>query len=386
MPAALPRAFFAGLFLALLSMPVFQMLTGLATIAPLDENRNRAPAPTLAMLATSPLLFFPKVQAWFQDHYGFRDVLIRAKAQIDFCLFEVSDRVHIGPDGWLYHRDTINTLLAMERLPDDQIEAAAKKVEELRDYLAARDIGLIFVTNQLADKFYPETVPQTAAPVKGRRKFDDFRRRLHTISGIEYLDTTDRLLELKRSVQVFYKTDLHWTEPAAFELAHDLINRIGILEKRPAPFRRAPLTIERRPFSGDVARFLPLFSPPSEEGVFIPWGITEANKGLVDRLIWIHRASPANPPFDWASSGDPSLDLLAPAVMLGDSFGDGLIRALNDYFKEFRHARTTEHKDNLSRVLESLPSDTRYFIFQMVEVRLPNWLALTLPAASHLPK
>src|SRR4051794_37583352 len=120
------RTAFAGLFIALLLLPTFQMLTGVVPIKALDENRNRAALPPLAF--ADLLSQFPKLQAWFQDHYGFRDVLIRANAQIDFSLFGVSNRVHVGQDGWLYYRDSISNQLRLEEeFNEEKIELVAKK-------------------------------------------------------------------------------------------------------------------------------------------------------------------------------------------------------------------------------------------------------------------
>src|SRR3954454_13665647 len=141
------RRIFVGLFMTLLLLPAIQMLTGVVSVRPLDENRNRATPPAVSDLA-SPLTAFPKVQAWFQDHYGLRDLLIRTKTQIDFSFFGVSDRVHIGRDGWLYDRKAISTSLAIESLSEADLDLAAKTLGALGEQLASRGVRLIVLTVQ----------------------------------------------------------------------------------------------------------------------------------------------------------------------------------------------------------------------------------------------
>ena len=45
---------------------------------------------------------------WFNDHFGFRDFLIRSKTQIDYSVFGMSTRIHVGSDGWLFYRSVMD--------------------------------------------------------------------------------------------------------------------------------------------------------------------------------------------------------------------------------------------------------------------------------------
>jgi hypothetical protein len=364
------KAAIVGVFLLLLILPGLQMLTHAIAIPPLDENRTPAPAPTLAMLA-NPADFTAKLQAWFNDHYGFREILIRTKTQIDYSLFRMSDRLHIGRGGWLYYRSVIDTQEPqMETLADRDLDDVLATFARLRDWLAPRGIKLIVQTQQLKDKFYPEYLPREAQFARRRHRFDDFRTKLAALPGITYLDTTPPLLALKARRQVFHKTDFHWNDPAAFDTAARLVDTIATLDGRPVPFWKHTLHIAERPFSGGQANFMPLFRPPSEIALFV-------------EPDWDESAFPRDyksPPFEWkaaAAHPDPATRL-PTTVIFGDSFTDGMTRAgLVPHFDQIMYARL--YRVEFADVLRAMPKDTKYLVVEFIETALPSWIAMKLP-------
>lgn len=351
-------------FFVILLFPVVQMVTGLFHIPVLDENRTRERAPTSTDLL-KPVVFFSRSQKWFEDHYGFRDLLIRLKTQIDYSVFGVSDRVYIGVDGWLYYRNVIdNQKPAEEAMADAQLDAVVKKFSALGTELAARNIKMIVITNQLKDKFYPEYLPYMVRGNREHQRFDDFRAKMRLASGATYMDTTEVLTTLKTSRQIFHKTDFHWNDPAAAEVARLLVDKIAAFDGRKVPAWRYPLKIEVRKLSGDQALFLPLFSPPAEDALFVD----QRSRTMPSKEQ--QNAAPFESIFSTPAKQN---DLLPTTVLYGDSFSDGMLRAgLSDHFGALYRARRGEVK--LSDVLEKMPADTKYFVFQFIEVWLPGYV------------
>lgn len=346
------------LFFAILWAPLLQMATGYPKILLLDENRNRERSPKYEELR-HPGLFVLQAQKWFDDHYGYRDWLIRAKTQIDYSVFGVSDRVYIGKEGWLYLRSIIDKEEpAIEAMSDGELDAVVRRFAALRDFLATKNVRLVVITNQLKDKFYPEYLPYTVRRKNDHQRFDDFRERLRTLPGIVYIDSTEILSELKKQRQVFYKTDLHWNDPAATEVARTLVDRIAALEGRELPFWRFPLNIQVEETTGGEARFMPLFRPPKEEALIISPNPAVGSFRFVDEG-----------PFREATQSNFQDDAVLPAIVLsGDSFSDGMIRSgLNAYFKVLYHMKGTPQD-----LPALLPADARYFVYQFIQSRLPR--------------
>ena len=364
------RPLVVALFALLLLLPGLQMLTHAIPVTPLEENRNRAPFPATATALANPADFTAGLEKWFNDSYGFRDLLIRAKTQLDFSLFHTSDRIHIGARGWLYYRSVLDQQEpALEALTDRDLDAAIATFAHLRDWLAPRGIRLVVQTNQMKDRFYPEFLPAEAAFARTRHRFDDFRTRLAALPGITYLDTTPLLLALKQQRQVFHKTDFHWNDPAAFEAARQLVDALAAQENLPVPFWKPTLHIVERRISGGEAMFMPLFRPPTETALFVQpdW----------DDQRMVHDYG--LPPFEWRKTArDPHPPLLAPTVLYGDSFSDGMVRSgLAAHFTAITEARPNSVP--LIDVLRALPPGTRTLVVEFIEVSLPRWISVPLP-------
>jgi hypothetical protein len=328
----------------------------------LDENRRKAEQPVIDELS-DPERFIERSRLWFQDYYGFRDLLITLKTQIDYSVFGVSDRLYIGKDGWLFYHSVIDhEKIANAALTDDDLDRAMDSFMQLRDILAARKIHLIIITNQLKDKFYPEFLPDVLRSHPARDRFDDFRDRLHALSGITYIDPTQSLMKLKDQQPIFHKTDFHWNDPAAAEIAHLVVDSIAAREHKPQAFWRYPKTYIEHEFSGGQARELPLFVHPSEIGLFADQSLAPSPGRLM----------PTSPPFAYAAHGLGDAKNLLPAVVwYGDSFSNSFERVgLIDYFNTYYRVNVT-NDTRLRDVLESMPSDTHYFVFQSIEVKLP---------------
>jgi hypothetical protein len=365
---AFGRLAIVAAFLLLLVAPMIEMSTGLVPIEPLNENRDLAAAPQWRDLMR-PIAFTSALQLWFRDNYGFRDLLIQLKTQMDYSLFNSSDRLHIGRDGWLFYRTVIDHEEAVvEAMSDAELDATTANFGRLRDWLGSRGIHLIVITNQLKDKFYPEYLPMTAARALGRHRFDDFRARLHKLPGITYIDTTDTLMLLKRQRPIFHKTDFHWNDPAAFVIGGQLVDAVAAIEHRPLPFFHNVLQIRVTDFSGGQAQFMPLFYPPHEQDLTVQPTWPDPHRVLTG----------GPPPFEFTSHTPPGGDLLPPITVFGDSFFDGIIGSgALDYFQFIARARL--YHAPIEEVLRAIPSGTKFFVVQFIETALPTFHAMQVP-------
>ena len=310
-------------------MPLIQMAYPLVPIRPLDENRVLSPAPRWRDIV-HPAAFTATLQRWFQDHYGFRDMLIRLQTQLDYSIFSTSDKIHIGRDGWLYYRDEIDRAEPqIEAMSDGDLDQTVASFARLRDWLgvrifiwscsrSSRRIGSIL---SFCREQRNEHATVTVSMISAR----DAR-----VPGITYLDTTETLLRVKQQRPIFPKTDFHWNEPAAFVLAGELVDAIAAVEFRPTPMWHYMLTIDQHDFSGGQARFMPLFKPPHEQALFVHRTWPDAG----------HTTITNQEPFELITKAPAGSNLLAPSVCTRDSFFDRMVVCgLPDYFQFIHRAR-----------------------------------------------
>ena len=129
-------------------VPIFPNL-----VPPLEERRQPSPFPSPRLLLGVDGEFASRLNAWFDDRVGFRDLFIRSKNQIDYSLFRTSRKVYVGRDGWLFDRDPADPLAY---LTPAQMAALEQSFVSLADMLAKRGIRLIVVGYPNKLRLYPE--------------------------------------------------------------------------------------------------------------------------------------------------------------------------------------------------------------------------------------
>ncbi len=359
----LSQFIFIVIFFAITTAPiVVEVFKVQSPVEKIVENRTLALPPNFQGMATLSASVDQSLK-WYNDHFGLRSLLIRIKNQIDYSVFGTSNRVHIGRDGWLFLRSVIDVEEPrIESMTDADMDSAIQLIGNLRDFLAKRNIELVVITNQMKDRFYPEYVPPSAQFALSRHRFEYFKTKLNELKGITYIDSTPLLLQVKTQRQIFHKTDFHWNDPAAFEVAKVLVDHLADAKKDPNLKWHLPLGIERKSLSGGEAQFMPLLSPLKEDALLIaPIPPDQATPVVYEK----------REPFEVFHASESTKSLLPPMVVFGDSFMDGVDRSgLPQHVKSEYRARI--YHATMNEILRSMPSDTQYFVFEFIENALPN--------------
>ena len=351
-------AFIIGFF-AILLLPGAQMLFHLVPEQSVDENRRLAQPPSLAELH-DPAAAILKFDKWFDDHFGFRSLLIRTKAQIDYSVFRTSSKVQIGKHGWLFYRTVVDDIQPnAEAYYRDNGDRIVSNLERLRVALASKGISLIVTVNLLADRFVPKELPSTFPnrPVHPaiERVLSEMSRRL----GPTYLDMTAVMRQVMEQRPAFHKTDYHWNEPAAFTAAEAIVRRAAALTGDKAPSPRFPLEIEQRRWTGGIGMEMPLFVYPHENALFLREGHIDVpgfQRTFADP-IYIQTYYPTS----------DRTGLLPPIAIVGDSFEQNLQNSgLAAYFKATAMARWSGAPIN--DYVRAMPPDTKVLVLQFMEV------------------
>ncbi|MET3889527.1 hypothetical protein ABIE41_000603 [Bosea sp. OAE506] len=359
------RLGFVLIFATLVLAPLGQMATRLIPEQPLIENRVLAAWPK-GLEASHQLV--RGASDWFNDNFGLRALLIRIKTQIDYSLFKTSDRVHIGSRGWLFYRSVLDVERPnVEAYLAINSEAVRAGIVALSDAFKRNGIQTIFVLNEMADRFYPEMVPGSALPAKENPRIRQLERSLASAQSIAVVDATAILRETAKSRQVFHKTDFHWNDTGAFEVARRVVALASAAEDKPATIWSHPLSIATQRFSGGIATFMPLLRSPKEDMLVVKpdWPMPpdfrqDPPTGIFEFSIHFPTTGPR---------------LLKPLTILGDSFTDGFTRSgIYLYFSDTYRIRWNQ-VPKLSVFARELPLETRHVLIQMIEVQYGALLA-----------
>ena len=198
---------------------------------PQSENRLLAPLPSRPENIARLKIFLAGCEAYFDDHFGCRRVLVMWHNKLKWSLFRESNArsVLVGTDGWMFlsSGQMIEHFHGALQFTEKQLNDWQKLLEHRRDWLARHGIQYIFVLAPDKHSIYPEYLPAWLKDLGGRTKADQFVAYMKAHSTVEVLDLRPLLLAAKKSAPVYLKTDTHWNQFGAFITCEDVIQTLA---------------------------------------------------------------------------------------------------------------------------------------------------------------
>ena len=316
-------------FAAAMILPLLMMRGVEETLS--NEQRTRAPRPSLSAAGSQ---YPEQFDAYFRDHFGGRDRLIRWHNLFKFRVFRQSPvrRVLLGRNGWLFYtgvedgvdiRDFAGT---WPYRPSD-LNAWLRHVNNrVRQYarLGARYLVVIAPNKQ---SVYPELVPAQYGPhAPGLTKA--FLERARFYPGVEIVDL-EPALRRHRDAQLYFRGDSHWNAQGAFYAAQAITDRLRQSFPTVGVLREEDYTRQTRPIeSGDLVRMLALDVKVSDRD-FQYLRRTPVARNIRDDTNGLHRI--------WVQ---PDHQQLPKAVLFGDWYGGALAPFLADAFSHLHYYRS----------------------------------------------
>jgi hypothetical protein len=258
------------LFVAVLWLPLTGRLLGLDLLPALSENRPPAPLPKLDW---DPSVFanFPRqFDAYYADHFGFRDLLIRglSLARVDWLRVSSSPYVILGRRGWLFFAPEpvgVDYRTAAP-LTARQLEAWQRLLEARRDWAARRGIRYLFVIAPDKQSIYREYLPRSLQPrARATSRLDQLLAQLRDHSDLDVLDLRATMREARREDRVYHRTDTHWNYFGAYYAYHRLATELAEWFPSVRPLERDALQfLTEDTQGGDLAGMLGLADRMSE--------------------------------------------------------------------------------------------------------------------------
>ena len=194
------------------------------------ENRKLANPPQIAWSWHSVRSFLPDLDAWFSDHFAFRSDLVKWYGISRYFWLGVSPTpaVALGPRGWLFYVDDggLEDFTNASPLSEPEIQNWRDTIVRAKKWCQARGIAYVFTILPDKGTIYPELFPQTAQRVSRLSRADQIVTAITDVGAA--VDVRPALLEKKRSVRVFQKTDTHWNQRGAYEGYRTIIEALRL--------------------------------------------------------------------------------------------------------------------------------------------------------------
>jgi alginate O-acetyltransferase complex protein AlgJ len=333
--------FIIGLFL-----PLF--FTHNQKISPI-EKRKLVDFPELKWDTKGITKFPVQFEAFFNDHFGFRDQLVQTYSLFSLILkSSSSSRVLIGEDNWLFYTDPIdgNSLEDYRRndpLTPQQLRNWKIALEVRYRWIKKQGTQYLFVIAPDKHSIYGEYMPSRINKVGQKSRLDQLLEYMQD-SEVPILDLRESLIRAKNRGQLYYKNNTHWNDFGASVAQHEITRHF--LKYYPT---LSPIDYDFKEFllteikGGDIADMLNLSSQMKET-------VTKLRKPLPLCEAKIVEKNPDNP-----SRSAFSTDCMpnAPkALIFRDSFFEALQPYISQYFAKTFYVWKYADFNQLEKYLE----------------------------------
>jgi len=321
-------ALIAG-FIVIIGLPLAANMAGRDGGDQAGENRELAMFPEFQWTWQSALAWPAGLDAWFQDHFGFRSTLVRWYGESRYYGLRVSPSSQVvrGKDGWLYYADDagLDDYTNENLLPPGEVENWRRTVVRARDWCRAHSIAYVFTIPPDKPVVYPEYFDDGVRQVSPVSRADQvFTATLDT--GV-VIDVRQALLSGKTQERLYQKTDTHWNERGAFLAYQQIIDAVHRQLPAVPPARdRSAFNATARILSGqDLASIMGL-----------KWVMGEEDLRLVPKTP--HAYVVVEPRGGYATAGEGRIVTEIPgsklprAIVFRDSFTSLLAPYLSEHF------------------------------------------------------
>lgn len=263
------------LFLGGLSLPALLLFAGPTRDVSLVEKRKLAPLPEFSLNRASLASFPSRFEAYFNDHFGGRDSLIRLHHLVKVKWLKTSpvDKVLLGKDGWLFFTENrmVDSIRGVNPLSPEELAGVRRNLELRQTMLASFGVRYLLVLAPNKQSIYPEFLPDMVRPFVGPSRLDQIVTYMGLSSTVPILDLRPPLRKAGERELVYLTKDTHWNQRGAYVAYRSIMEVLG--EWFPAltpPLAEDAVVQTREPsVRGDLADMLLLKHLMSEEAPFV---------------------------------------------------------------------------------------------------------------------
>ncbi len=247
-------------FLAALLLPWIDSAFHIDPAPPVSELRDFAALDGERLLKEWKIREWTSAyEAWFNDHFGFRNGLVRSSSWIRVHLFHTSPKKDavLGEGDWLYLGGLPQYVTrGLTPFSPEELERFRFGVQGWRDFCAHYGSQLILGLIPDKQEIYPEHLPARERLIGKQTRTEQLVRALDG-AGVELVDLRAPLLAGKVGGEVFLHTDSHWNSRGAWLGYRALLDRVAKFFPAVAPFEPEATHFTRFSDSiGDLSRMI----------------------------------------------------------------------------------------------------------------------------------
>lgn len=324
--------FLIVLFVCCLFLPPAVFLTTPRQTYSATEKRKLAVQPHFPSDIKAFDQFTSQFEQYLQDHIGFRHAFIFLHNYVKAKIIGVSPlkNVLLGKKNWLFLDEDglVADYRGLARPDRLQLEAIRIHLEKKRAFLKKRGIEYIYMIAPNKQSLYPEYMPSNIRKVTARTRLDDLADYLRTHSNVPVLDLRPVLRGRKSEGILYFRTDAHWNDLAAFSVYTELLKHLE--DKFPELHALGMHQVRIAATVSDGLGTANMMALSSAYPETIPVVDVKAPHAVADDRLATLRLPPGTRPDHYVAMHNPSKKL--NALVFRDSFFTSLIPFLSENF------------------------------------------------------
>lgn len=233
-------------FLVGISLPLLDSLLHIDPSPPLSEQRRLAEPPTLEPSLASLEAFPRGFDAYHDDRFAFRGILVRWFNATKVLGLGVAAGVPVrsrhgervggskvlpGRDGWFFYteQEAVVDRRGAHPFTSKQLEQWRITLEQIRDWLRERGIPYLVVIAPNKHTIYGEYLPASVKLTGRPTRHDQLVEHLRQTSDIELVDLRFDLLAAKGETPLYSRLDSHWNDLGVLVGYRSIVNRLRAL-------------------------------------------------------------------------------------------------------------------------------------------------------------
>lgn len=195
------------------------------------EKRALASFPALPDSIDQIQSYFPNLDTYLNDHFGFRDLLIyryQREVRKHFAITGDETDVLQGVDGWLYRgpMEVILDFTGKSPLSNTELEKWKSSYIEKKNWLNDKEIQYLLVVVPGKHSVYPEYLKSSLSGLQGTSRLRQIINSFPEINDTELLDLVSVLNDHKEEDFLYFKSDTHWTPYGAYSAYLKIISKL----------------------------------------------------------------------------------------------------------------------------------------------------------------
>ncbi|MBR3834205.1 MAG: hypothetical protein IKJ73_07800 [Lachnospiraceae bacterium] len=191
------------------------------------ENKVLTPKPVLVDDEGFNINFLPELDAYYSDHFAYRQELVTANAVVKANVFgESSEELAIvGQDGWLYLKVSLEDYQGTNVSSNRGLNNMAKSLSLMQGYVEGLGGSFVFVCAPNKNTLYPEYMPYYYQVINEDNNLDLLTPKLYKY-GINYVDAK-ALFEAESDI-LYHVGDSHWNNKGAAMVQDLILDEAGV--------------------------------------------------------------------------------------------------------------------------------------------------------------